>query len=680
MITVYVSSTTVFSKISIENLDKKRSLVMNGSTHENVTKKALLLLSKEKNDNFYAIGESNLLKNANSLSSNGDDLCKKNSATDHVDDLEFVDVDAGSGIGRDDPHKDEWDVIDDEPHYSYEGFDFTSFQHFIDLGHKGKYDDYDGYSYQHGSACRRGYQSAQQVISRKGHGSLSDCMDIAEWLSNQSFGSFDDLVNGWFNDEYVHAPGMKWYKNCSPGVWRYTFCESGSKYNQILSRYPLAQKEGKRGCGIPYSVFTPVDNLGRYWYERFLISGDVLDLGPVMHAIQDACVPHHTSGYLGNWHVEYEDCLDQEFNTYSNDCDSAVLKLYRQWSANSDGVQTKITYPQSINLIPNKSWRIDHLITWLACQSHDQYVNDYNNFCDESWRDGKEFLEKQKPRKLLDLAVAMSMLVFDKAREEYIKEKKYGSNKVDTIHVTIYADKEKSSDINLQMRLFYKECGGSIDLDILESMPTAKKASSYVYHKDINVSRYNIDEKKFCLELERCKIKNFQFTYIISYKTADNVWHVYADTNSLNKITVFSGEENCVTLPRRQSAIIRKIRFNRYQSRRYNAETANDVALKIQSRGCLSQYVRLPSGVNCITALDVPVDSEDCKISITIMGKDAWLPSYIHIDLLDEKGKIIYAFSKNWPDHLWLTYKSKSKNLPEYDLIQNCVDVFNPPK
>ena len=272
------------------------------------------------------------------------------------------------------------------------------------------------------------------------------------------------------------------------------------------------------------------------------------------------------------------------------------------------------------------------------------------------------------------------MLVFDKAREEYIKEKKYGSNKVDTIHVTIYADKEKSSDINLQMRLFYKECGGSIDLDILESMPTAKKASSYVYHKDINVSRYNIDEKKFCLELERCKIKNFQFTYIISYKTADNVWHVYADTNSLNKITVFSGEENCVTLPRRQSAIIRKIRFNRYQSRRYNAETANDVALKIQSRGCLSQYVRLPSGVNCITALDVPVDSEDCKISITIMGKDAWLPSYIHIDLLDEKGKIIYAFSKNWPDHLWLTYKSKSKNLPEYDLIQNCVDVFNPPK
>lgn len=656
---------------------------MNGTTHRNVTEKAIILLSKEKKDNYYAIGEDNLLENANTLSRIGSELRYKNSDTDHENDLEFVDVDGASGVGRDDPHEDKWNVVDDTSSYSSLGFDLTSFQHFIDLGHKGKYDDYDGYSYHYGSACRNGYQSAKEVISRKGHGFVSDCMGLAEWLSNRSFGSFDDLVNGWFNDEYVHSPGMKWYRNCSPAVWRYTFCEGEDKYSQILGRYPLAQRVGKYGCGIPYSVFTPVDNLGRYWYERFLISGNALDLGPVMHAIQDACVPHHTSGYVGNWHVEYEDCLDKEFNDYVNICDSAVLMLYRQWSANSDAAPAKITYPRSMTLTPNKSWRIDHLITWLACQSHDQYVNDYDNFRNEDWKEKEEFLDKQKPRKLLALAVAMSMLVFDKAREEYVKEKKYGSDKVDAIRVLIYANKAKSSDIDLQMRLFYNKCGGSIEFDFPEEdnivSPTANGSDYYLYRKEIDVSRNNIDAKKFNLELERCRIKDFQFFYKISYKTADNVWRPYADTYSLKKNTIFSGETNCITLPRRQSAIIRKVRFSSGQSSRYNAQTADGVALKVQSRGHLPQYVKLLSKSNCVSILDIPVDSEDCKISIMIMGKDAWLPSYIKIDLLDEGGKTIYNFSRSWPDHLWLTYKSKSKNLPEYDLIQNCVDVFCPP-
>ena len=254
-------------------------------------------------------------------------------------------------------------------------------------------------------------------------------------------------------------------------------------------------------------------------------------------------------------------------------------------------------------------------------------------------------MDKQKPRKLLALAVAMSMLVFDKAREEYVKEKKYGSDKVDAIRVLIYANKAKSSDIDLQMRLFYNKCGGSIEFDFPEEdnivSPTANGSDYYLYRKEIDVSRNNIDAKRFNLELERCRIKDFQFFYKISYKTADNVWHPYADTYSLKKNTIFSGETNCITLPRRQSAIIRKVRFSSGQSS--------------------------------------PVDSEDCKISIMIMGKDAWLPSYIKIDLLDEGGRTIYNFSKSWPDHLWLTYKSKSKNLPEYDLIQNCVDVFCPP-
>ena len=140
---------------------------MNGTTHRNVTEKAIILLSKEKKDNYYAIGEDNLLENANTLSRIGSELRYKNSDTDHENDLEFVDVDGVSGVGRDDPHEDKWNVVDDTSSYSSLGFDLTSFQHFIDLGHKGKYDDYDGYSYHYGSACRNGYQSAKEVISRK---------------------------------------------------------------------------------------------------------------------------------------------------------------------------------------------------------------------------------------------------------------------------------------------------------------------------------------------------------------------------------------------------------------------------------------------------------------------------------------------------------------------------------
>ena len=653
---------------------------MNGPSHRIVTKKAIFLSSKEKKDNIYPIGEDNLLDpNSKDLSPKAAEMLEKNSGTDKANDLELVDVDAGSGVGRDDPHVHDYDVINDEANYK-KIVHFTSFLHFIDLGHKGKYDDYDGYSYHHGSACKGEYEKTTHAAKQ-----ISDwaaLLEIPEFFN--AISTFDKDLNWYLNDEYVHAPGMKWYRNCSPSVWRYTFNNADCKRDQILKRYPLAERVGKRNCGIPYSVFSPVDNLGRFWYERFLISGDIFDLGPVMHAIQDACVPHHSSGYMGNWHINYENCLEKEFIEYYDTCDSAALKLYKSWSSDNSKAPSKVTYPESISLIPNKSWRIDALITWLACQSHNQFVYDYNGFQNNNWEKNGRFKDNKKPRELLDLAVAMSMLVFDKAKEEYIKEKKYGCDKVNSISVTIYAPKSKSYDTTLQMRLFYNYCGGSIDFDLPKNenkIETIGQTKYYKYQKTFDVSNMNVNAKKFRLELERCRLKDFEFYYIISYKTADYVDHSYANTFTLNKLTKYEDRENCITLPRLDVAKIRKINFSSTESKRYNAHSNDSVYLVIRSKGYERQFVQLsPSDRKSTFQYITPVDVDNYSISIAIFGEDAWLPQSISITLADENGNILYRFSKSWPDHLWLTDKSRSKNLSEYLLIENNVDVFDPPK
>ena len=223
---------------------------MNGPSHRAVTEKAILLLSKEKKDNIYPIGEDNLLDSiSKSLSLKATEMLEKNSGTDSVNDLELVDVDAGSGIGRDDPHVHDYDVVNDVANYK-KIVHFTSFLHFIDLGHKGKYDDYDGYSYHHGSACNGEYEKTVHAAEQKSPwGALLEIPDFFNAIS-----TFDKDLNWYLNDEYVHAPGMKWYRNCSPSVWRYTFNNADCKRDQILKRYPLAERIGKRNCGIPYSI------------------------------------------------------------------------------------------------------------------------------------------------------------------------------------------------------------------------------------------------------------------------------------------------------------------------------------------------------------------------------------------------------------------------------------------
>ena len=82
----------------------------------------------------------------------------------------------------------------------------------------------------------------------------------------------------------MHAPGQPWYRHCSPSIERYSFFYEKGIYRSLeeesRARFPLADSTGERGKGIPYSIFMPVDNMARYWYEEFLRTGDWLALGP----------------------------------------------------------------------------------------------------------------------------------------------------------------------------------------------------------------------------------------------------------------------------------------------------------------------------------------------------------------------------------------------------------------
>ena len=201
------------------------------------------------------------------LVANTEEIACQAEQTDQERDLEFVDVE----FGRDDnPHDG-----NDKTHYYEKDFFgllggkryFTSYNHFIDI-RKGMenalFDDFDGYSYHHGSASKEQYE---EEAGKK----------------------VDSLIMWWLNDEYVHAPGRGGYRDCSPAVICYSFPEDKGLYssstNEAKKRFPLADCTGKKNHGIPYSVFMPVDNLARYWYKQFESSREPKTLGYVMHAI-----------------------------------------------------------------------------------------------------------------------------------------------------------------------------------------------------------------------------------------------------------------------------------------------------------------------------------------------------------------------------------------------------------
>jgi hypothetical protein len=225
---------------------RKKEVIMNAKSHRKVTLEVFSLLASQ--------GRTVLPRFAATAANEA-------VQTDYYKDMEIVDVDYDS----DNPHKSSILTIDDDPHYAVGNHNMTAFNHFIDIKKgPGIFDDFDGYSYRKGSASKGQFMPAtkaketwfpafvDKVVRRLGFG-------------------LDDAINGYLLDEYVHAPGQKWYRHCSPAISRYSNYKEKGRYksaeDESKARFPRVTFSSRptgsivRGRGVPYSVFMPVDNL-----------------------------------------------------------------------------------------------------------------------------------------------------------------------------------------------------------------------------------------------------------------------------------------------------------------------------------------------------------------------------------------------------------------------------------
>jgi hypothetical protein len=224
----------------------------------------------------------------------------------------------------------------------------------------------------------------------------------------------DAVINKYFTDYYVCAPGSsKWYiyGKCSPSLERYSFYKDKGVYNskeeENKARFPF--KQG----GYSHSVFMPVDNLARYWYNQFKKTMNLKDLGPVMHAIQDASVPHHAAGYHGNWHGKYENDYQSKIKDWLENSSfiKDVNNLVKQWNR-EDASPPNTLKKNDWKKTPARNWRIDHLVTWVALNAYREYDTAHNHF-----KNGYK-LNVSSMKKLAKIELAMSALVLIKASSE----------------------------------------------------------------------------------------------------------------------------------------------------------------------------------------------------------------------------------------------------------------------
>ncbi len=338
-------------------------------------------------------------------------LMDASAQTDMREDLEFVDV-AGA---RENPHTAPRRIGQDSPHTQSDGRCHSAFNHYIDIKKgPGLFDDFDGYSYYHGSAHMDQYQQAVDVTAGWG-------LVVAHLTGFK----VDEGIAYWLNDEYVHAPGQPWYQKCSPALERYSYRADLKRYTQLRTemraRFPLAKSQGGNGQGIPYSVFMPVDNMARYWFHEFLREPTQIEsLGPVLHAVQDASVPHHAAGYHGNWHAEYEQALDvlaSQVETQAHFLPE-VNALVTHWNRRRPENKRALRWPTDQRRSPERGWSIQDLVTWQACKSYQEYARTYRHF-----RSGFQ-RQADSMQRLYTQAVALGALVLIKAyRETHPKTK-----------------------------------------------------------------------------------------------------------------------------------------------------------------------------------------------------------------------------------------------------------------
>jgi hypothetical protein len=276
-----------------------------------------------------------------------------------------------------------WDVKKDWPFLHW-----TALNHYMDIGKgRGTYDDYDGYSFYNGSASKIGKDKKMGA-----DGGAAVYLDI----------------------RYLHAPGHPFYDNCSPAVERYSRWFENDKYSNLEEeshdRFPLSPGRPALNAGYPYSVFIPIDNITRYWYEQYVKTREPECVGWVCHTIQDCSVPQHATAVIGHHHFAYEKRLDQLWEEVQEDQDflDHVIELFHSFEGHDDDPPTSLDKEDHVKT-PCMNWRIDMLATWMALNSHKEFNAHYRDL-------GKEFEpDLESMRELLSKAVAMSMLVALKA-------------------------------------------------------------------------------------------------------------------------------------------------------------------------------------------------------------------------------------------------------------------------
>jgi len=354
---------------------------MNGNSHRMTTTYALGLLEElEGHDLSFAGDRRAIVKMAINV--------------DQQKDMELVKVTGKIRFRWDDPNNRSRfmpKMMHDTPSYSWDikkdwpFLHWTALNHYIDIGKgPGTYDDYDGYSYYHGSASKMA----------KGMGA-------------------DGAAAVYLETRYLHAPGHPFYENCSPAIERYSRYFDMKRFSSLEeeseARFPLSPGRPSLNAGYPYSVFIPIDNIARYWYEEYSKTRDTDCVGWVCHTIQDCSIPMHASAVIGTYHYAYEKRLDQMWDEVIEDpvFKDHVIELFHKFGGHDDEPPTSLEREDHVKT-PCINWRIDMLATWLALNSHREFNAIYRTM------KGDIEPDLESMRELLAKAVAMSMVVMVK--------------------------------------------------------------------------------------------------------------------------------------------------------------------------------------------------------------------------------------------------------------------------
>ena len=340
-----------------------------------------------------------------------DAVVEESEKTDCKKDLELVKVRRWNFLGgRNDPHRRGWflfKIFQDIRFYQSNEFNimegvvpdlyWTALNHYIDVrGGPGNYDDYDGYSFNHGSA-----HSNQRELAQR-HGNVG----------------IDTVINTLLSGFYVHAPGRPWYDGCSESVRWYSRYSEGTTYSSVeeeaRARFPTAVRPPRMNTGVPESVFFPVDNIAKHWYDRLTLANAAECLGYVMHALQDAAVPHHAAGCAGNFHTTYEERQIGEIGHLVQEQTFAdeVLGLFEDWRGTPGGSPARLSQGDH-GRTPGIKWEVDMLATWLAVNAYKEFKDAYRGF-----EGGSYIHDTDSMRGLALKAGAISMLALAKADDK----------------------------------------------------------------------------------------------------------------------------------------------------------------------------------------------------------------------------------------------------------------------